>query len=209
MMTQTTASSLLGRAERPFTVRFSKPDSADRIELVHFISDIFHRNYGLHQNSGERIKHLNLYLMSLRDQNDQLIAACGLRSASFEKLHLESFLNQPIEVMLSEHGGTPVERGNIIEIDNFTVENLDMARYLVAAINDQLHFTSKYWAVFTSVLTVSDEFSKLGMHPIVLADADKSRLPAEEQEEWGSYFNQKPQVIAIRRMERRKNPRGT
>ena len=44
-------------------------------------------------------------------------------------------------------------------------------------------------------------FIKMGLNPLVLGDADKNRLSAEERAEWGSYYAQKPQIMAVRRIE--------
>lgn len=203
MMTRSSSNPTIDLTERPFTVRFSKHDSADRVELERFISDIFRQTYGA------EIKRFKSYLMSLRDHDDKPIAACGLQSAATERLFLENFLDQPIEVVLSEHTGSPAKRGDIVEIGNFSVEELGMAHYLVTAINDQLHFTSKQWAVLTAVPALRDAFINLGMNPEILADADINRLHQEERGEWGNYFGQKPQVMAIRRMERRNKARIT
>lgn len=193
----------LGLNERPFSVGFSQPDSADRAELEQFVSTIFQQVYGAN------IKRFMPHLMSLRDQDDKLTAVCGLRSAAAEAPFLEVYLDQPIEAVLSEHAGFPVERSEIVEVGNFSVAELGMARYLITAINDQLHETSKQWAVFTAVPVLRNAFIKLGMQPEILGDADKSRLPAEQQAEWGSYYEQKPQVMAIRRIDRRGEPRNT
>lgn len=50
-------------------------------------------------------------------------------------------------------------------------------------------------------------FIKMGLNPIILGDADKNRLPPEDQVEWGSYYEQKPQIMAVQRIDRRGNPR--
>lgn len=186
--------------QRSFSVRFSKPDAADRAELEQFIGDIFLQAYGA------KIKRFMPYLMSLRDPDDKLIAVCGLRSAATDELFLETYLDQPIETVLSEHAGISVGRGDIVEIGNFSVAEPGMSRYLITAINDQLHATSKQWAVFTAVPVLRNAFIKLNMNPEILGDADKSRLPIDEQTEWGSYYEQKPQVMAIRRIERQSEP---
>lgn len=201
MMRQTSSNPTIGMDERPFTVHFSKYDSANRAELERFISDTFR------QANGAEIKRFKPYLMSLRDRDDKLIAVCGLRSAAIERLHLENYLDQPIEAVLSEHAGLPVKRGDIVEIGNLSIADLSMARYLITAINDQLHFTSRQWAVLTAVPAVRDVFIELGMYPEIIGDADINRLPPEDRVGWGSYFEQKPQVMAIRRMERRNRPR--
>ncbi|HEU0219299.1 MAG TPA: thermostable hemolysin [Gallionella sp.] len=191
----------IGLAERPFDVRFSQPDAADRAEVERFISDVFREAYGA------EIKRFKPCLMSLRDHDNKLVAACGFRSAALEPLFLETYLDQPVEVVLAERVGFPVRRDDIVGVGNFSVVEPGMARYLITAINDHLHDTHNQWAVFTAVPVLRNAFIKMGLNPIILGDADKSRLPQKEQEEWGSYYAQKPQVMAIRRIERRSQPR--
>lgn len=187
----------IGLAERPFGVHCSQPGDNDRAEVEQFIDEVFHQAYGA------RIKHFKPCLMSLRDQDNKLVAACGFRSAALGPLFLEIYLDQPIEAVLSERTGSPVGRGDIVEVGNLSVIAPGMARYLITAIVTQLHATSKQWAVFTAVPLVRNAFIKMGLNPVLLGDADKSRLPAEEQPEWGSYYEQKPQIMAVRRIERR------
>jgi hypothetical protein len=162
----------------------------------------------LHHTYGADVKRFKPYLMSLRDQNNKLIAVCGLHSAATEKLFLESFLDKPIEALLSAHTGVPVKRTDIVEIDNFSVAQIGMSRHLVTAINDQLYFTAKQWAVFTATPALHDVFVDLGLSPEILADTDINLLTPEDQQAWGSYFEQNPRIMAIRRLDRRNKPRN-
>ena len=188
-------------AEYPFTVHFSLSDADDRAEIEQFISNIFYQAYGA------KIKRFKPCLMSLRDQDNKLVAACGFRSAALGPLFLENYLDQPVEAEISKRAGSPVKRGDIVEVGNFSVAERGAARHLITAIVDQLHATSKEWAVFTAVPLVRNAFAKMGLNPVMLGDADKSRLSPEEQAEWGSYYAQKPQIMAVQRIERRSNHR--
>ena len=190
-----------GLTEHPFGVHFSQPGADDRAEVECFIGDIFYQAYGA------KIIRFKPCLMSLRNRDNKLVAACGFRSAALEPLFLETYLDQPIEAILSEHVGFPVRRDDIVGVGNFSVAEPGMARYLITAINDHLHDTHNQWAVFTAVPVLRNAFIKMGLNPVLLSDADQSRLPPEEQAEWGSYYAQKPQVMAIRRIERRSKPR--
>jgi len=201
-MTQSSSNSAIAQVERHFTVRFSKSDSADRDDIERFIINTLHHTYGAD------IKRFKPYLMTLRDQDDKLIAVCGLHSAATERLFLESFLEQPIEAVLSKHTGLPVMRGDIVEIDNFSVAELGMSRHLVTAINDQLYFTAKQWAVLTATPALRDVFINLGIYPEILADTNIDLLSSEDRLAWGNYFEQKPQIMAIRRTDRRNKPRS-
>jgi len=191
----------IGLIERPFGVHFSEPDADDRAEIERFIGDVFYRAYGA------KIKRFKPCLMSLRDRDHKLVAACGFRNAVPGPLFLETYLDQPIEAVLAEHVGFPVMRHDIVEVGNFSVIEPGMARYLITAINDHLHDTSNQWAVFTAVQSLRNTFARLHMCTLMLRDAGKGRLPPEDRAEWGSYYAQKPQVMAIQRIERRLKPR--
>lgn len=184
-----------------YTVHFSAVDATDRVEVERFIGGIFQQAYGAN------ITHFMPFLMSLRNLEGKLIAACGLRSAADERLFLEIYMDQPVEAILSERTRSTVLRSDIIEIGNFSVAEPGMARLLNNAIFDQLYVTSKRWAVFTVVPALHNALIKSDIFPDYLCDADISRLPPEARAEWGSYYDQKPQVMAIRRTERRRNNR--
>lgn len=180
---------------RTFTVHFSEPDADDRAEIEQFIAQVFFQAYGA------KIRHFMPRLMSLRDLNGKLFAACGLRDATQARLFLETYTDKPIEQLLSARVGETVQRKDIIEIGNFSVAELGMARLLNGAIFDELHATSKHWAVFTGVQLLRNALIKSDITPEFLCDVNPQRLPPEEQADWGSYYQQKPQVMAIERSE--------
>ncbi len=184
-------------------MHFSGPDAADRAEVERFIADIFF------QVCGAKVHFFLPTLMSLRDLDGKLIAACGIRNAGAERLYLENYMDKPVEQVLSERLGSTVLRSDIVEIGNYSVAELGISRKLSAAIFDQLHATSKQWAVFTAVQLVRNALLKLDIVPEILCDADIKHLPPAEQSEWGSYYEQNPQVMAIRRMERRSEIRNS
>lgn len=187
--------------EHPFRVRYSLPHADDRAMIERFISGVFYQTYGA------VITHFKPYLMSLRDQEGKLVAACGFCSATLNPLFLEAYLDRPIEAVLAERTGLSVSRGDIIEIGNLSVAEPGMARHLIAAIVTQLHATSKQWAVFTAIPMLCNVFAKMHLNPVILGDPDKSRLSPEEMARWGSYYEQKPQIMAIQRFERRSKTR--
>ena len=50
--------------------------------------------------------------------------------------------------------------------------------------------------VFTSVPQLRNAFTRMGLPLTRLADAQHTCLPAEQQAEWGSYYDCKPAVYA-------------
>lgn len=185
------------RLNRSFTLLFSTQDSADRAEVEQFIATIFY------QTCGAKVRFFLPVLMSLRDDHGNLVAACGLRNAGSERLFLEKYTGRPVEQLLSEHTGTPVQRSNIVEIGNYSVAEMGLSRRLIDAIFDQMHATDKQWVVFTAIQIVHNALIKQNIYPEILCAAEKSKLSPEEQSDWGNYYEQNPQVMAIRRMERR------
>lgn len=183
-------------------MHFSGRDASDRAEIEQFIANIFY------QACGAKVRFFLPTLMSLRDLDGKLIAACGIRSAGTERLFLENYMDQPVESLLSERTGSTVLRNDIVEIGNYSVAEMGMSRLLISAIFDQLHATSKQWAVFTAVQLVRNALIKQNIFPKILCDAGIECLPDEEQSEWGDYYEQNPQVMAIRRMERRRESRA-
>jgi hypothetical protein len=184
-------------------VHLSGRDATDRAEIEQFIADIFYHS------CGAKIRFFLPVLMSLRDLDGKLIAACGIRGAGTERLFLENYMDQPVEQVLSKRLGSPVARSDIVEIGNYSVAETGMSRLLISAIFDQLHATSKQWAVFTAIQLVRNALIRQNIFPRILCDADIKRLPPEELSEWGDYYEQNPQVMAIRRMERRNESRAS
>lgn len=182
-----------GLEARACSVHFSMPDAADRAELEAFIR---HQFYQAH---GAQITFFMPCLMSLRDSTGKLMAACGLRSATDESLFLETYLDQPIEARLTAVMGYPIRRTEIIEVGNFAVSTPGAARCLVLEIIKQLHLTSKQWAVFTIIPSISNAFVKMGIHAEALGEAKIDRIPLAEQAIWGRYYEQKPRIMAVRR----------
>lgn len=200
-MTKISTEPFSARTDRPYTVHFSPSDAADRAEVEQFIAIIFY------QACGAKVKSYLPTLMSLRDPQGKLLAACGIRNAGSEPLFLEKYTHCPIEQLLSEKLHSPVKRNQIVEIGNYSVAEMGLSRMLIGAIFDQLHATAKQWAVFTAIQLVNNALIKQNIFPRALCDADINCLSPEDRADWGSYYDQKPQVMAIRRMERRRKAR--
>lgn len=175
------------------TTSISGPDAADRPALEAYIREVFLQAHGAH------IRHFLPQLMSLRDGDGNLLAVCGLRHAEQEQLFLENYLDTTVEAVLSRQLGYDVDRNDIVEIGNLAVADPVHARSLLASISLYLHGSGTHWAVFTGLATLRNSLRKLNMQVHALADASITRLPAEDQADWGSYYADHPQVMAVRR----------
>jgi len=159
-----------------------------RKEIERFIQCVFRRAYGA------RVNQFPPHLLSMK-QDGKILAALGLRSAKDQTLFLESYLDKPIENVLAEKTARPIDRNRIIEIGSLASSHGGGARALIITLTAYLSGASYEWAVFTATPQVRNNFAKLGIDLIPLADADEARL-GDAQQDWGSYYDQAPRVVA-------------
>lgn len=143
-------------------------------------------------------------LLSLQDQDAQVLAVCGLRPAGSGKLFLEAYLEQPIEAALSQRIGSAVARSDIVEVGNLAVSERGLARLLLCEVITHLHATDAEWAVFTAIPALCNSLGRLNVQVEFLGEASLDKLAEADRQGWGSYYAQHPQVMAVRRM-----PEGT
>jgi hypothetical protein len=170
---------------------FTPVTHARRHAIEKFIRDGFHKAYGA------RIDVCHPTLMALyRDR--ELVAACGLSRAAAYPLFLEAYLDAPVEQVLSGVLRTPVAREAIVEVGNLTVARVGFARQLIVHLTEYLHEYGPAWVVFSAVPQLRNNFVRLGIPLIRLAQADPDRLPSATREAWGTYYESYPQVTAVK-----------
>ncbi len=153
----------------------------------HFIAQIFNQAYSA------RVSHFLPFLLTLQ-QNHRLQAALGLSPAAHQPLFLEQYLNKPIENILAGRLARPIDRARIMEVGNLASRGAGSARLLFIMLNAWLAETGYEWCVFTATAQVRHMFRRLGITLTPLANAHASRLESGQQE-WGSYYQQQPQVV--------------
>ena len=163
---------------------------AERLELERYIHDRFAREYGAD---------INKYMPYLIQYGSALerYAAVGFRSAGEARLFLETYLSQPVEAELARIADLTVSRSKIVEVGNLAATRPGASAPLFGALAcflDQLGFE---WVVICATPTVQNVFSKLQIPLLRLADASREALPADQQALWGSYYQCKPQVMAV------------
>jgi hypothetical protein len=171
-------------------VQFADVFDPARSHLERFIRESFEAAYGA------QLDRLMPTLMSVRGPRGDLIAACGLRDPQRCALFLEAYLDEPVEWVLECATRAPVTRRRLMEVGNLAVARPGFARFLIAALADHLHDSAREWAVFTAVPALRNAFSRLGIELITLAPARIGRIPPRERARWGSYYDQKPLVMA-------------
>lgn len=167
-------------------------DAHCRAEVESFIREVFKRAYGAN------VTQFMPTLIALRDQSGILMAAFGMRDAVQGHLFLEHYLDAPVEQVFSEHFDQIITRDQITEIGNLAVANPRNAGILIAHVIQQSLDMGVKWCVATAHHSLQNGLIKGGRDVYPLALADKSRLSAEEQIQWGSYYENQPQVVAVR-----------
>lgn len=166
--------------------------SACRYEVEAFIASVFNTVYQA------KINHFMPDLVALRDENGVLMAAFGLRQAAADKLFLEQYIDEPIETLVSRQLGRPIGREEITCIGNLAVANPRNAGVLIAHVIQHSLDIGVQWAVATAHHSLQNGLIKGGRDVYPLAMAYPERLPLAEQPDWGSYYRQTPQIVAIR-----------
>lgn len=128
------------------------------------------------------------------DRDGEAAAACGYRRASAGPLFLESYLDVPVEDMVSATFGRAIARHNIIEIGNLASHNASaMVGLWAQAANDLSAEAEIAVAVLTAPLRRM--FARLGLHLHEISAADPARLGSAANC-WGRYYDQDPRLCA-------------
>ena len=160
-----------------------------RASLEQFIAARFDRAHGA------CVSHFLPHLVGMRDARSRWKAALGYGAAIDGPLFLERYLDRPIEEALTVALGWPVHRAGIVEAGNLTAVSAGAARALIPLLARHLHQLGYRWVVFTATREVRNSFSRLGLQPLQLAQADPVRLP-DAGASWGRYYQHDPRVMA-------------
>ena len=175
---------------QPRLVQTLQPGMEQRITAEGFVAACFKHHYGA------EINHFMPLLMSLSDPHERLKAVLGFRHADHSPLFLENYLENPVEQLLAAKLKMPVDRSRLVEVGNLAVTSAGGGRWLITALTAYLSTTAAEWALFTIGPALCNAFKRLGLELIELADARREALPIEEQARWGSYYDQRPKVMA-------------
>jgi len=167
-------------------------NAADRHEIEQFVHDVFAKTYGAD------VQHFMPNLVSLRDDEGELVAAFGLRKADESPLFLEQYLDAPVETVFSRRFNRDITRAQITEIGNLAVSNPRNAGVLIANVIQHSLDMGIEWGVATAHHSLQNGLVKAGRDVYALQAADPARLDPAEFASWGSYYNNSPQVVAIR-----------
>ena len=137
-------------------------------------------------------------LIALFNTRGNIVAALGLRHAAQESLFLEHYLQRPIEQVISScqlSYGSTISREDIVEIGNLASIDRFASRKLFKVLAELLISEGYQWATFTGCSSLRKIFGLIGIETISLASACQTLLP-ENQQHWGSYYDDNPCVLA-------------
>ena len=147
---------------------------------------------------GARLSVFMPVLIALFGENDEILAAVGIRSAATEVLFLEYYLDTSIEGSIACNADQLMvvpERDRIVEIGNLASIDRRASRKLFQILAGLLDTENFEWAVFTGCTSLHRMFSTLGIETIDLGRALQSRLPVDQQT-CGGYYEDSPRVVA-------------
>ncbi|MDQ6975290.1 MAG: thermostable hemolysin [Mariprofundaceae bacterium] len=160
-----------------------------RKQAERMIHDRFQEVYGAN------IRQFMPKLLHLSSREHHDIAMLGFRPASEERLFLERYLHDPIEIAISNHVVQPVQRDEIVEVGNLADFRSGGARAAIVAACAFLYGAGYSWVVFTGVPMLYNAFYRLGLEPVIIAEAHQASLNCKEQDEWGNYYETSPKVM--------------
>lgn len=184
----------VSKRQRAENIKLATSDcnAADRSEIEQFVHDVFAKTYGAD------VQHFMPNLVSLRDEDGDIVAAFGLRKADESALFLEQYLDAPIETVFSGRFNRNITRAQITEIGNLAVSNPRNAGVLIANVIQYSLDMGIEWGVATAHHSLQNGLVKGGRDVYALQAADPARLDPAEFASWGSYYHNLPQVVAIR-----------
>jgi Thermostable hemolysin len=171
-------------------VTFAKKTDPTRPNVEHFISQNFYESYGAIVNYFSQV------LVFCNNQDNRLIAAFGITHLANRRAYLESYLSNPIEKEIAAFTGKSVKRREIFELGNLAAIYPGATRKLIQRMAFDLYGFGARWVVFTANTLVINAFQRLGLNPISLKEANPNLLP-DRGSNWGSYYEDKPQVMFI------------
>jgi hypothetical protein len=155
------------------------------------ITDLIGRRFEAVHNARPSIEYPDYHWVGASPQAPK--AALGVRFADQEALFLETYLDAPVEAVVSRVMKRPVSRERIVEIGCLAADHpvALMRLWLKTAAG-----LGQRDLVATATLTMplQDMFKRIGIPLFRLAMADPARVPRAG--DWGNYYRQAPAVYA-------------
>ena len=173
----------------PKVISINQQLSKERRRVEEFIESRYEESFGA------RIKQHYPILMSVHDEQGNILAALGFRLAQHDTLFLEHYFDNSIEEQLSCQLQQTVARKDIVEIGNLASTKTGASIFLFIALNAWLEQQGFSFATITATHQLKRFFTTLKLDFIELVEADPARL-ANQAQHWGTYYSTQPSVLA-------------
>lgn len=164
-------------------------DSTQRTEVLSFIQERFAAHFDAQVGDDTAT------LVGGYDGAGQLVAAFGLRTAT-DEFFCEHYLDQPLPGALSREFGVPLAIDSIVEVVHLCANRPGFLVQLVPVLAGTLAGHGFRYLACTATGCLTRFFTRRGLPVVMLNTADPQRLPQNEVDAWGRYYESKPRVIA-------------
>jgi hypothetical protein len=165
-----------------------RPGESLRDRTEDCIRGVYQRAYGA------RIASFPELLVVAIDGKAQPICAAGLRT-ELDGFFSESYLDRPVEQILTALAGRNMERGRIFEVTTLASREVKSSPNFMRQIACLGKTSGFEWSIFTATSRLRMLLRRLGLPLMVLGRADPARI--ENAEQWGSYYEHSPMVCAV------------
>lgn len=155
-------------------------------DIILFIKKVFKKNYDADVNYFQK-----KFLLLLK--NGQIVSLIGYQSLSDSKVLIENYTKKPLEKTLN----LLVKREKIIEIGNLSSSENGLGQYIIYLLIEHLRLKDYEWVFLTAPEKVLNLMSRFKLNFKKIVEAKISDLDETQIYNWGSYYEQKPFVIAL------------
>src|ERR1700722_370834 len=163
-------------------------DDARRRSAEEFIKNTYAARYGA------RLETFPSRIIALLDHRDEILCAAGLRFLD-DGFFSESYLDAPIEDVVSAILARPVNRNAIFEVTTLASRGpLATAEFIseICTFGERAGFE---WSFFTLTRRLHLMVRRLGIALTCLGEADRRRIA--DAARWGTYYDCQPKVYAV------------
>lgn len=138
------------------------------------------------------------HLLCLTTDAGEIVAACAVTPAAERPLFSERYLTTSVERQLSEAFQTPVHRRQIAEVGALACRDFSWLPVLFASVVDCAELLAIPYLLFTATAQLRRHLQRFHLPTAIIAEAPAVALPESERQQWGSYYQRHPLVLAGR-----------
>ena len=129
---------------------------------------------------------------------EEVLACSGVNFGTERPFFSEYYLDDSAEQVISDYLGAPCERDDILEFGAIASQAFSAGTEMVKAMPVFTWALGKVYALCTLTRPLTRLIERVGYPFEPLAEARQDRLPVEDQDRWGNYYEQEPRTGIIR-----------